>query len=254
LRVLAGRQPPLAGKLATGHGARTGYYDQDTAELDPESTPYGLVRRAHDALTDLEIRSHLARFLFRGGERARVAIALLLLERVTWLALDEPTNHLDLGARTALEEMLGEFDGALVCVSHDREFLDGLCTHVLEVAEKVELFTGNYSAWRAAKLARRAAAANARTQKPPPARGTVRPNDPPPAARRRGRSRNSFLFEKLEARIIELERELAELHAEIATEAVYRDVAKLKDVQIRIAEREHELALANEEWANWEQA
>ena len=63
--------------------------------------------------------------------------------------------------------------------------------------------------------------------------------------------RNPYLFEKLEARIIELEQQLSTLHAEIATEAVYRDPAKLKDVQIQIAEREHELLLANEEWANW---
>jgi len=269
LRVLAGRQPPLAGTLSLGHAARPGYYDQDAAELDPESTPYDLVRRAHPALTDLEIRSHLARFLFRGpevekpvtalsgGERARVALSLLMLQRVTWLALDEPTNHLDLGARTALEEMLGDFDGALVCVSHDREFLDGLCTHVLEVGERVELFTGNYSAWRAAKLARAAASKSAAPPRPPPAREPARKGEPPVAGRanqgrrNQGRVRNTYRFEKLEARIIELERELAELHVEIATEAVYRDVAKLKDVQIRIAEREHELALANEEWANW---
>src|SRR5204862_2432491 len=101
--------------------------------------------RRHPRKTDLEIRSHLARFLFQGnevdksvsalsgGERARLSLALLLLDELTWLAMDEPTNHLDLAARTALEEFLGGFDGALVCVSHDRAFLDGLCTDLVIV-------------------------------------------------------------------------------------------------------------------------
>jgi ATPase subunit of ABC transporter with duplicated ATPase domains len=142
-----------------------------------------------------------------------------------------------------------------VCVSHDRASLDGLCTHVLEVAGECQLFAGNYSAWRAAKLARQAAAASA---PPKPARPTPKPQPVPerPKANRRssGRVRNPYLFEKLEARIIELEGRLAALQTELATEAVYRDPAKLRDVQIQIAEREHELALANEEWANWESA
>jgi ATP-binding cassette subfamily F protein 3 len=274
LRVLAGRQAPAGGSLALGHAARVGYYDQDSAELDPESTPYGMLRRAHPSMTDLEIRSHLARFLFRGaevekpvaalsgGERARLALSLLMLESVSWLALDEPTNHLDLGARAALEEMLGEFDGALVCVSHDRAFLDGLCTHVLEVAGRAELFTGNYTDWRAAKAAREAARrvppAGERPARPPKRRPQpsepASAGSPPPAGRRGGRVRNPFLFEKLEARIIDLEAELVRLQSELATEAVYRDPAKLKDVQIQIAEHERELAGANEEWANWESA
>jgi len=256
LRILAGRQEQLAGRVVAGHGARCGYYDQDAAELDPEGTAYALVRRALPAATDLEIRSHLARFLFRGdeiekpipalsgGERARLALALLLLESVTWLALDEPTNHLDLGARTALEEMLGAFDGALVCVSHDRAFLDGLCTHVLEVAEAVELFTGNYTEWRAHKQGRGADAAAERARKPAAPRASESAG--------KGRVRNRFRFEQLEQRIIALEEELAGLHAELATEAVYRDPEKMKELQIDIAEREDALARANDEWANWE--
>ena len=273
LRILAGRQAKTGGVVEQGHGARCGYYDQDAAELDPDGTPYELVRRRYQAMTDQEIRSHLARFLFRGdevekavpalsgGERARLALALLLLENVSWLALDEPTNHLDLGARTALEEMLGAFDGALVCVSHDRAFLDGLCTHILEVSGTVELFQGNYTDWRSAKQARREEAQAGAAR-----RATARPKEAPakPAKTRKttsstksarssgGRVRNPYRFEKLEARIMELETELEGLQAEVATEAVYRDPDKLKEFQITIAEREAELEQANEEWANWD--
>jgi ATPase subunit of ABC transporter with duplicated ATPase domains len=89
-----------------------------------------------------------------GGERARLSLAKLVLSEPSWLALDEPTNHLDLAGRTALEEMLGEFPGALVFVSHDREFIDQLATRVIEVREgRVRSFPGNYSAYRAAIVA-----------------------------------------------------------------------------------------------------
>ncbi len=258
LRILAGRMEPLAGVVEHGHGARCGFYDQDTSCLDESGTVYSEIRRHDVARTDLEIRGHLARFLFRGdeidkpvpalsgGERARLSLAVLMLQSVSWFALDEPTNHLDLAARTALEEMLGEFGGALVCVSHDREFLDGLCTHVLEVGPRVELTSGNYTSWRARKEAAAAEQLAARPDR--------RPREPRSAARSSrgdGRVRNPFLFEQLEARIIELEGTREALHAECAREEVYRNPARLKEIQIRIAELEHELSDANEEWENW---
>jgi ATP-binding cassette subfamily F protein 3 len=170
LKILAGKMAPLAGKVEFGHRAACGFYDQDTSELRNDGTPYTEIRRDHPHLTDLEIRSHLAKFLFRGndidalvaslsgGERARLCLARLVLTQPSWLAMDEPTNHLDLAARTALEEMLSEFEGALVFVSHDREFLDGLCNQILEVdSGRVRRYEGNYSSWRAAKASQSAA-------------------------------------------------------------------------------------------------
>jgi len=261
LRILAGRAAPTAGTLTPGHGARCGYYDQDTSGLSAEGTPYSELRRAHPAMTDLELRSHLARFLFRGdeidkpvpalsgGERARLALALLMLAEVTWMAMDEPTNHLDLAARTALEEMLGAFDGALVCVSHDRQFLDGLCTHVLEVGPAPRLITGNYTDWRNLRAEEREAELGRKEV----AAAEARPEPKQRASRSSsGRPRNPYLFEKLEQRIMALEEELGGLHTAIATEDVFRDPARMKETQIRIAEVEDELARANEEWESWE--
>jgi ATP-binding cassette, subfamily F, member 3 len=272
LKILAGHMAPLSGEIEHGHRAAVGYYDQDTSALHDDATPYLEIRREHSDLTDQQIRDHLARFLFRGddiearvgslsgGERARLCLARLTLQHPSWLAMDEPTNHLDLAARTALEEMLGEFQGAIVFVSHDREFMDGLCNQVLEVGDgTVRRYPGNYSAWRAAKAAEadlriekkeqsrvqaksdaRAAAARA---KPPP------PEPKKPAAA--GKVRNPYMFEKLEKRIIALETELAALQAACTTEDVYRNGPKLRDAQMRIAEVERDLAEANHEWENW---
>jgi ATP-binding cassette, subfamily F, member 3 len=207
LQVLAGRRAPLAGTLERGHKAVCGYYDQETADLDPEKTPLATLRAEHPAATDLELRSHLALFLFRGeevdlpvaglsgGERARLCLARLVLREPTWLALDEPTNHLDLAARTALEEMLAQYPGALVCISHDREFLDHLCTRILELGPRgLREYRGNYSAYRAA-LAAEAAASSAKTaaakaatskapqaSKPAPAQPSPTAGQPSPTA------------------------------------------------------------------------
>jgi len=261
LKILAGRLAPMAGELELGHGARVGYYDQDTSSLRADGTPYTEIRRHVATWTDQQIRAHLALLLFRGdeidksvaalsgGERARLCLAILMLERVTWLAMDEPTNHLDLAARTALEEMLGDFDGALVCVSHDRAFLDGLCTHIIEVADgRVTMHAGDYSAWHREKQEQAERLQAERAARPAPKR------TPPPEPRRSKskRPRNPYRLEKLEAQIIELEEELERLHAECATETVYRNPELLKESQIRIAEVEDELARANEEWENWD--
>jgi ATP-binding cassette subfamily F protein 3 len=175
LKILAGRMAPIAGEIVFGHKASCGFYDQDTSELRQDGTPFTEIRRDHGDVTDLEIRSHLAKFLFRGndvdaavsslsgGERARLCLARLVMTQPSWLAMDEPTNHLDLAARTALEEMLSEFQGALVFVSHDREFLDGLCNQILEVGDgDVRRYEGNYSSWRNAKSAEAAAREDAK--------------------------------------------------------------------------------------------
>lgn len=283
LKVLSGRMPPMSGTIDLGYRAVCGYYDQDTSELRDDSTPYLEIRRDHPDITDQQIRDHLARFLFRGddieanvgqlsgGERARLCLARLTLTQPSWLAMDEPTNHLDLAARTALEEMLGDFEGALIFVSHDRAFMDGLCNQVLEVGDGTfRRYEGNYSAWRAAKLAeadareaqKEKARADAKAEAKAAAKTAARsePARPTPTETRHatdvkksgsGKIRNPYLFEKLEARIMALESELAELQASTTTEDVYRNPAKLRDTQMRIAEVERDLAEANHEWENW---
>lgn len=215
LRALAGRTTPKAGLIEQGYKAVCGYFDQETSDLREDGTPQEEIRRLQPLWTDLEVRSHLARFLFRGneveasiarlsgGERARLALAKLVLSAPSWLALDEPTNHLDLPSRTALEEMLSETKGALIFVSHDREFIDSLATRILEVRDgDVRSFPGNYSEYRKALAAegeaardrrdakkeeeKKAAAKKAQSSKGTPRR--ARPATPGSCARSRTRS------------------------------------------------------------------
>jgi ATP-binding cassette subfamily F protein 3 len=261
LRALAGRLAPRAGTLEKGYKAVCGYFDQDTSDLREEGTPLEEIRRLQPQWTDLEVRSHLARFLFRGneveasiarlsgGERARLALAKLVLAGPSWLALDEPTNHLDLAGRTALEEMLGEFGGTLVFVSHDREFIDGLATRVLEVEDgRVRSFTGNYSEYRKAILAevesaratrelekeRKLAAEKARAAKAPPAK--------------KEKARNPWLLAKVEEAIIALEKERDALLTSLGEERVYKDATLVRDAQQRLAEIERDLEQKNAQW------
>jgi len=290
LRILAGRAQPMGGQLEFGHRAACGYHDQDTSALSDDATPFITMRRAWPQMTDQEIRDHLAKFLFRGndvdaevrtlsgGERARLCLARLVLSSPSWLAMDEPTNHLDLAARTALEEMLSEFQGALVVVSHDRAFLDGLCNVILEVDQgTVVKFEGNYTAWRKAKLvasakptpqkttsqtakpakspapASKSAPAARANSSSPPSKSSSSPSKSPdpkkPTAP--GKVRNPWAFEKLEKKIMTLEVELKSLQEALLTEDVWRDAKKLKESQLRAAEVERDLAEANHEWENW---
>jgi ATP-binding cassette subfamily F protein 3 len=261
-----------------GHGAECGYYDQETGDFLDDGTPLSEVRRRYPALTDGQIRSHLALFLFRGesetdkpvpalsgGERARLALALLVMEKPSWLAMDEPTNHLDLAGRTALEEMLAEFQGALVLISHDRQLLDDLCTKIIEVdAGGLREFVGNYTHWRAVKAAETAEAQTRANKKTADRKAEAKKKAgaaaaPKPQGQGQGQGkgqgsgqvRNPYKFKQLEERIMKLEERLERLNRDLTREEVYRDAAKAREVQFEIAEIEAELEDANETWSNW---
>lgn len=138
-------QIPYDGKLVIGHNVQIGYFAQNQAQLlDGELTVFDTIDRVAKGDIRLKIRDILGAFMFggeasdkkvkvlSGGERSRLAMIKLLLEPVNFLILDEPTNHLDMRSKDVLKEAIWEFDGTVIVVSHDREFLDGLVTKVYE--------------------------------------------------------------------------------------------------------------------------
>ena len=136
---------PFDGKLTIGHNVEIGYFAQNQAQLlDENFTVFETIDRVAVGDIRLKIRDILGAFMFggeasdkkvkvlSGGERSRLAMIKLLLESVNLLILDEPTNHLDMRSKDVLKEAIREFDGTVIIVSHDREFLDGLVTKVYE--------------------------------------------------------------------------------------------------------------------------
>jgi len=163
LRTLIGELPPVSGHATIGHNVRVGYYSQTHAGLNYERTILDEIRQI-SVLSEEGARSFLGRFLFSGddvfkpigalsgGERSRVALAKLTLQGSNLLILDEPTNHLDLQSRQFLEEVLSEFEGTLLFVSHDRYFIDSLATKVWAIEDGVLIpYMGNYTDYRTKK-------------------------------------------------------------------------------------------------------
>ncbi len=163
LRTLIGELPSIEGQVQIGHNVRIGYYSQTHSGLTMERTILDEIRQV-TTLSEEGARSFLGRFLFSGddvfkaigtlsgGERSRVALAKLTLQGSNFMVLDEPTNHLDLQSRQFLEEVLNEFEGTLLFVSHDRYFIDSLATKVWAIEEGVLIpYRGNYTDYRTRK-------------------------------------------------------------------------------------------------------
>jgi ATP-binding cassette subfamily F protein 3 len=156
LRTILDKVPPLAGEVQLGASLRIGYFAQAHEQLIPENKVIDEVLRHRHMLTS-EARAYLGRFLFSGddafkpvealsgGERGRLALAILALEQANFLLLDEPTNHLDIPAQEMLQAVLESFDGTILLVTHDRYLVDHLATQLwLLDDDHLRVFEGTY--------------------------------------------------------------------------------------------------------------
>ncbi len=145
MRVIMNQLEPFSGEAKVGHNVKIGYYAQNQEEiLDPSETVFGTLDRIAVGDVRSKLRDLLGAFLFKGedidkrvsvlsgGERARLGMAKLMLSPYNVLALDEPTNHMDIRSKDVLKQALKAFDGTLIVVSHDRDFLDGLVDKLYE--------------------------------------------------------------------------------------------------------------------------
>jgi ATP-binding cassette subfamily F protein 3 len=167
LRCILGQEEPTAGEIKVGPSVRIGYYAQQHETLDPDKTLIEEIRQVRPMYEQDAVR-FLGRFLFpylvtrnkvgtlSGGERSRLQLAKLMLSGVNFLLLDEPTNNLDLPSCEVLENVLDEFEGTVLVVSHDRYFLDRVVERIVELEEGTLVeYPGDYSYYREEKQRRR---------------------------------------------------------------------------------------------------
>jgi ATP-binding cassette subfamily F protein 3 len=159
LHLIMGMEQPTEGKVMLGnHNVIPGYFEQNQAEaLDLEKTVIDTIHDEVPEWTNEEVRTLLGRFLFSsdtvfkrvaalsGGEKARLALAKMLLRPANLLILDEPTNHLDIPAKEMLESAIQNYDGTVIVVSHDRYFISQVANKIVEIRDgELRLYRGNY--------------------------------------------------------------------------------------------------------------
>ena len=249
------------GAITYGKNLRISYYDQENLNLSPENTVLEELWYRFPLMEQTAARSVLAKMLFTaedmdktvaslsGGERAKLAFAIVLAEKSNLLVFDEPTNHLDLSAREALEEGLKSFAGTLIYVSHDRYFMDATATKILELSEDSgKLYKGNYSAYLVTK--ERESAPKTKEEPIKTAKPEVKPANTFFRTKedRRQKAQRDLLIKELERKIEETENQIAALNEELITGTDYKNMPNI------YAEIERLQADLDDYYAKWEEA
>jgi len=268
LKLIAGELAPDAGEVELGSNVVTGYYAQHHADtLDKRASIFDEVKKVARDHSPTEIRSVLGSFLFSGdeiekpigvlsgGERARVALARLLLVPANFLIMDEPTNHLDLDSSEMLIEALKGYGGTLLFVSHNRAFVNQLATHVWDVRDhRLVIYPGNLDDYlHHQEQLQKAAGAAPGTQEERSAKpgGEKERRRQEAEARQRRSAREGPLkkeIEKLEARIAKQEAAQQASEAQLADPALYNDFARAKPLMDAHRDGKAELTALYEAW------
>lgn len=276
LKALLGQHPLDSGELRLGSGIDAGYYRQDLSQVPLEKSLYDIIADLRPAWERRLIQGHLGRFGFSGdevqrrpetlsgGERARVALAMLMLSRSNLLILDEPTNHLDVESIEALEDALERYDGSVILVSHDRELLRGLTTKLWVLHERhITEFDGGFAEWEMVSAEReRAAAVRAseeaalrrvherqkleRTRRQEAAKGARSARDLTRELRRAQRT-----VEEAEQRIESLEKQIAKVGAALEDPQLYTradGITEAKALGAQLEEAKQELDATLDRW------
>jgi ATP-binding cassette subfamily F protein 3 len=262
LRTVLGERAPASGEVRLMPSVEVAHYRQDLGDVDPTATLYGLIEDRRPMWSRGQVQGHLGRFGFSGdevlrragtlsgGERARVALALMMLARANLLVFDEPTNHLDVESIEALEDALEAYEGTGLLVSHDRALLAALATRIwaLEAGQLVD-FPGTFTEYqedRSRREAARQAERPARTAAADP-----RAAGKAAAAERRRLERQTA---DLEDRVHRLEAQLADLEARLADPALYAAPDGTPGAAALVAERDAALRELETAMASWDAA
>jgi len=262
---------PDSGYLKIGHNVAFGYYDQEQQDLNTENTVLEEVKSAYRLYSDTEMRSILGRFLFlndmvfvkveklSGGEKARLSLVKLMLSGANVLIFDEPTNHLDIGSKEVFEEALLDFPGAVVCISHDRYFLNKVPHRILELeANGITEYLGKYDYYMEKKQniqsGEQYLAGLLGTREDSPEEETHseiqrRKTKEADAALRRNKKR----LVKLQGDIEAWEREKTDIYKDMEEENVRTNSTKLGELAHQLVEKDRQIDEAYEEWHRLEE-
>ena len=268
LRALVGERPVDGGELQLGGSISVAYYRQDLAQVPLGRTLYEIISDLRPTWERRLVQGHLGRFGFSGdevqrradtlsgGERARVALAMMMLSRANLLILDEPTNHLDVESIEALEDALESYKGTVMLVSHDRALLRALATKVWVLHNRrITEFDGSFAEWEVASEERAHAAAVAAAEDEQLRRvkerqKTQRKESAADGARRDAR-RAQRAVEEAEVRVAELEERVAVLTAALEKPELYTTpdgVARSATLGVDLEQAKRELDAALEAW------
>ncbi|EFM11880.1 ABC transporter related protein [Paenibacillus curdlanolyticus YK9] len=267
LKALIDQQPLAEGEFRWGTHVKLGFYDQEQATLTGTKSVLEEVWSAFPGLEESRIRTVLGNFLFSGddvqksvsslsgGEKARVALTKLMLDRANVLILDEPTNHLDLFSKEVLEAALLDYDGTLLFISHDRYFLNKMAERIVELTpDGCQHFLGNYDHMIEKKLEREELAAQAEASTTSKSKQSTAVETAAPTsyeadkqAKRDERTRQRKL-EQLEGEIARLEEEIAALELALTDPSVFNDYVRIQSIQGDVASKKAELAAVYEQW------
>jgi ATP-binding cassette subfamily F protein 3 len=231
LETMLGRREPAAGRVRLGYGVEAAYFSQHEIELDERGSVLDCVQRA-TGLQRPQAQSLLGRFLFSGweehekpmtalsgGERRRLALALVVASGANFLVLDEPTNHLDLESREALEAALEAFPGTVLLVSHDRALLDAVARRTLAIEDRS---LRSYEGGWAELIRRREERERAAAQEAPPRKVKKQPQAPPQRKEPSALEQIEADIARQEEAVAELERKLAEDWGDVELLAAHR--------------------------------
>jgi ATP-binding cassette subfamily F protein 3 len=264
LKILMEQHSQSNGTIKWGTNVKIGYYDQEQGTLNPQANVLDEVWSTYPHLEEARIRTVLGNFLFSGedvfkkisslsgGEKARVALAKLMLLNANVLILDEPTNHLDLYSKEVLEASLLDYDGTLLFISHDRYFLNKMAERILELSPSgVEAFLGNYDDYVEKKLeiAEMQAERLAAAAKKAGLAVVEKPSDyeTDKLAKREERSKQRKV-EQVEADIARVEAEVSALEYELTQPGVFNDYLLVQEKNASIEAKKTALQRFYADW------
>nr|WP_285816406.1 ABC-F family ATP-binding cassette domain-containing protein [Lactobacillus taiwanensis] len=267
LKTIMKKLEPKDGSIKYSASLDIGYYDQELQSLDPSKTVLDTIWDRHKTMPEKDVRSILASFLFTaedidktvgqlsGGQKARLTLTVLSLEKDNFLLMDEPTNHLDIEAKEVLEQALDNYDGTLLFVSHDRYFINELANKIISVRDgHAKIYNGNYSYYLDEKAKQAAAVQEAKAEQTESATSANQNQGKLSYQEQKARDSQKRKLERAvsdaEARIEKLEAEEQEIQTEIANPDIAASFEKLGPLQEKLSAVQEQLDQANSDWEN----